>query len=43
MIHVQSFSLPPVNRREVLRYAGARAETPELSALLDEMETLIGE
>lgn len=40
MIHVQSFSLPPVNRREVLRYAGARAETPELSALLDEMETL---
>ena len=40
MIHVQSFSLPPVNRREVLRYAGAKAETPELSILLDEMETL---
>lgn len=40
MIHVQSFSLPPVNRREVLRYAGAKAETPELSVLLDEMDAL---
>ena len=40
MIHVQSFSLPPVNRREVLRYAGAKTETPELSVLLDEIETL---
>ena len=36
MIYTQTFSLPPVNRREVLRYAGAKAETAELSVLLDE-------
>lgn len=36
MIFVQSFDLPPVNRREVLRYAGAKSETPELTALLEE-------
>ena len=35
MISVQTFSLPPVNRQEVLRYAGAKTETPELSGLLD--------
>lgn len=40
MISVQSFSLPPVNRREVLRYAGIKEETPELSALLDETYAL---
>ena len=27
--------LPPVHRSEVLRYAGAREETPEIAALLD--------
>lgn len=32
---VKSFSLPPVDRREVLRYAGVREETPEIAALLD--------
>ena len=36
MISVQSFSLPPVNRREILRYAGVQEETPELTALLEE-------
>lgn len=36
MICVQAVSLPPVNRREILRYAGAQIETPDLSALLDE-------
>ena len=36
MICVQSFSLPPVNRREILRYAAAKEETPELSGLLDD-------
>lgn len=36
MICVQTVPLPPVNRREVLRYAGAQNETPDLSALLDE-------
>lgn len=35
MILTQSFPLPPVNRWEVLRYAGVRQEVPELSALLD--------
>lgn len=40
MISVHSFSLPPLNRREVLRYAGAKADTPEVSALLDETYAL---
>ena len=35
MISLCFFPLPPVNRREALRYAGAKAETPELSLLLD--------
>ena len=36
---VKSYILPPIDRREVFRYAGVRAssgETPELNALLDE-------
>lgn len=36
MIHTDTFPLPPENRREVLRYAGVKTETPELSALLEE-------
>ncbi len=32
----QSFDLPLPNRREILRYAGAGEETPELARLLDE-------
>lgn len=39
MVHTQRFSLPPVNRREVLRYAGAKEESPELTALLEETLT----
>lgn len=35
MIHMDTFDLPPVNRREILRYTGTNVETPELSALLD--------
>ena len=38
MIWVQSFPLPPVNRREILRYAGVQEETPELTALLEELD-----
>lgn len=38
MIHTRSFDLPPLNRREVLRYAGAKAESPELSRLLEEAQ-----
>ena len=36
MITVRSFPLPPVNRREVLRYAGAKEESAQLAFLLDE-------
>lgn len=34
---VKSFPLPPVNRREVLRYAGAKAETRDLTLLLEDV------
>lgn len=36
MIHTETLPLPPVRCREVLRYAGAREETAELAALLEE-------
>lgn len=36
MIQTEAFPLPPVNRRDILRYAGVKEETPELSALLEE-------
>lgn len=36
MIWVQSFPLPPVNRREIQRYAGIQEELPALTALLEE-------
>lgn len=36
MVQTKTFDLPPVNRREILRYAGATGETPELSSLLEE-------
>lgn len=35
-VYTRNFVLPPVNRREILRYAGAGKETPELCALLNE-------
>lgn len=35
MIHTRTFELPPVNRKEVLRYAGTAEETPEIARLLD--------
>ena len=35
MIHCRTIDLPPVNRKEVLRYAGTREETPEITQLLD--------
>ena len=35
MICCRTFDLPPVNRKEVLRYAGTREETPEIARLLD--------
>lgn len=36
MVHTGTFQFPPVNRREVLRYAGAGVETAELTQLMDE-------
>lgn len=39
MIHSRSFALPPADRQEILRYAGTREETPELSGLLNEVLT----
>ncbi|MBQ7326232.1 MAG: Vitamin B12 dependent methionine synthase activation subunit [Clostridia bacterium] len=35
LVFVKSFSLPPVDRRETLRYAGVREEIPEITSLLD--------
>ena len=35
MIRQVSFDAPPVSRREVLRYAGCKAETEEVSRLVD--------
>lgn len=34
-VFVKAYPDPPVNRREVLRYAGVRAATPEVDALVD--------
>ena len=36
MIQTAVFDLPGANRPEILRYSGAKEETPALSALLDE-------
>lgn len=35
MIYIKEFSAPPVDRREVLRYAGVQSATAEVDALLD--------
>lgn len=37
LVHTETLDLPPADRREILRYAGAREETPELTALLEEV------
>lgn len=37
MIHTEIFSLPPADRREILRYAGAKGQIPELAVLLEEV------
>ena len=36
LVCVKSFSAPPVDKREVLRYAGVRESTPEMEKMLDE-------
>lgn len=35
-VYTEIFPAPPIRREEILRYAGAREVTPELSALLEE-------
>lgn len=35
MIHTEILTLPPVDRQEILRYAGARSDSPELTNLLE--------
>ena len=36
MIYTKTYDAPPVDRREILRYAGVRGDAPEIEALLDE-------
>lgn len=43
MITVKTYDAPAINRREILRYAGAKEETPELAALLDECLAELGD
>lgn len=42
MITVKEFAAPAVNRREILRYAGVKEETPEIAALLDSCLAEVG-
>lgn len=35
-VFVKNYSAPPVNKREILRYAGVKKDSPELNALIDE-------
>ncbi len=36
MIYTKTYEAPPVDRREILRYAGVRGYAPEIEALLEE-------
>ena len=36
MVYTKTYDAPPVDRREILRYAGVRGDAPEIEALLDE-------
>lgn len=36
MICTKTYSAPPLDRREILRYAGVRGEAPEIEAILEE-------
>lgn len=36
MIYTKAFDAPPVDRREILRYAGVRGNAPEIEVLLEE-------
>ena len=36
MVYTKTYEAPPVDRREILRYAGVRGDAPEIGALLEE-------
>ncbi len=36
MVYIKIYDAPPVDRREILRYAGVRGDAPEIGAILDE-------
>lgn len=36
MICTKTYDAPPIDRREIMRYAGVRGDAPEIEALLDE-------
>ena len=36
MVYTKTYDAPPVNKREILRYAGVRGDAPELEDLLSE-------
>lgn len=35
-VYVKTYDAPPIDRREILRYAGVRGDAPEIEALLEE-------
>ena len=39
IVYKKSYSAPPINKREALRYAGVRGESAEAEAMLDECIT----
>ena len=43
IILTKTFSVPPVNRSEILRYAGVKKTTPEIEKLIDECLLLISD
>lgn len=36
MVYTKTYDAPPVDRREILRYAGVRGDAPEIEAILEE-------
>ena len=40
-VGIRSYAPPPIDRREILRYAGVRQDTDELDALIDECLSLL--
>ncbi len=36
MVYTKIYDAPPLDRREILRYAGVRGDAPEIDAILDE-------